>query len=242
MDNNSKKSSRVGLYTTISFHLIVLIILLLVSITELTRSESSFVLDFSKQEEVEQMQKEIELKEEISRELDELISAGRSDIRNVAVDASSGEQLRDDRHSNPSEIYKEARDLQSRLDASKRDAISQEKSDDIVDMSAPESSKKEKKAEAYKGPSVISYKLEGRKANYLPVPAYKGYGAGDVAVAVIVNKSGRVVEATVMESISSKDVSLWEYAIEAAKRSRFTASDSAPARQSGEIVYRFIAQ
>ncbi len=241
MDRESRKSSRVGLYTTISFHLIVLIILLLVSIGKITRGETSFVLDFSKQEQKEELQKEDDLKEEISKELDELISSRRMEVRNVAVDVN-GEQLRDDRNSNPSEVYQQARDLQSRLDASRRDAMSQEKSDEVVDITPPTQTKKQDSKSTYKGPSVISYSLEGRKANYLPVPAYKGYGAGDVAVEIIVGRNGRVIEASVMESISSPDESLREYAIEAAKRSRFTASSTAPAKQSGEIVYRFIAQ
>ena len=46
------------------------------------------------------------------------------------------------------------------------------------------------KAEAYQGPSVISYTLEGRKAMNLPVPAYKCMGGGDVSVSVIVNRKG----------------------------------------------------
>lgn len=240
MDKDSRKSSRVGLYATISFHLVVLIVLLVVSIGRLTMSETSFVLDFSKQEQKEILEKEQELKETISRELDEMMSSRRVEVRNVAVDMN-GEQLRDDRHSNPSEVYQEARDLQSKLDASRRDAMSQEKSDEVVDMAPAQSEKKESKS-TYKGPSVISYSLEGRKANYLPVPAYKGYGSGDVAVEIIVGRNGRVLDASIMESISSPDESLREYAIEAAKRSRFTASSSAPAKQSGEIVYRFIAQ
>jgi len=241
MDKESRKASRVGLYSTISFHLIVLIVLLVISISRLSRSETSFVLDFTKQEQKELIEKEEELKETVSKELDELLASNRSQIRNIAVDAS-GEDLRDDRNSNPSEIYKEARDLQARLDASKRDAISQEKSEDIVDISKPAEVKESKEKKAYKGPSVISYTLDGRKAQYLPVPAYMGYGAGDVAVEIIVNQSGRVISATVMEGISSSDESLREFAIEAAKRSRFTASKTAPAKQSGQIVYRFIAQ
>ena len=86
------------------------------------------------------------------------------------------------------------------------------------------------------------YTLDGRKARHLPVPAYKGYGGGDVYVSIWVNPMGRVVAAKVNESMSTPDSQLWGYALDAAKRSRFSADESAPAKQEGEIVYRFIKQ
>ena len=240
MDKDSKKASRVGLYSTISFHLIVLIVLLIISISEIAGSETSFVLDFTKQEELEKLEREIEQKEIISKNLDDIISTRHSEIRNVAVDAS-GENLKDDRNGN--DVYKQARELQAKLDASKREAMSQEKSEDVVDTGVSgKSSEDKKETKAYTGPSVISFRLDGRKKEYLPVPAYKGYGSGDVTVSITVNQSGRVISASVVASASTNDTSLHEYAIEAAKRSRFSASTSAPAKQTGEIVYRFIAQ
>jgi hypothetical protein len=57
-----------------------------------------------------------------------------------------------------------------------------------------------------------------------------------------VNRAGRVIKAQVIESASSKDKSLWQWAQKAAERSRFNRSDSAPDPQKGSIVYRFIAQ
>ena len=57
------KEDRVGFYTTLVFHLAVLIVLLIVSIGHVASTETSFVLDFTKQEELEKLQKEIELKD-----------------------------------------------------------------------------------------------------------------------------------------------------------------------------------
>ena len=94
----------------------------------------------------------------------------------------------------------------------------------------------------YTGPSVLSYKLDGRKASYLPVPAYKGYSGGDVTVTIVVNPQGKVIEAEVVEEVSSTNRLLRKFALEAALKSRFSQSSTAPARQTGEIVYRFIAQ
>jgi hypothetical protein len=45
-----------------------------------------------------------------------------------------------------------------------------------------------------------------------------------------------------MEEISSSDNCLRSFAVRAARLSRFSASPEAPANQTGEIVYRFIAQ
>ena len=127
------KEDRVGFYTTLVFHLSVLIILLVVSIGHVASVENTFVLDFTKQEELEKLQKEIELKEEVARNLeDQLARQPRQQIRNVAVDA--GSKLKDDRFKNPSEVYDEAKELQRKLDASRRDALAQKAADEAVDL------------------------------------------------------------------------------------------------------------
>ncbi len=235
------KEDRVGFYTTLIFHLAVLIILLGISIGRVASPETSFVLDFTKQEELEKLQREIELKEEVARNLeDQLAQQPRQQIRNVAVDA--GSKLKDDRFKNPSEVYDEARELQRKLDASKRDALSQQAQAEAVDMDPSQPATDQETTPAYKGPSVISYEVEGRKAMSLPVPAYKGYGAGDVLVDIEVNPAGRVTAARVRADGSTADGSLHSFAIDAAKRSRFSVLSEAPKSQPGWILYRFIAQ
>jgi TonB family protein len=102
--------------------------------------------------------------------------------------------------------------------------------------------KKEEQAKEYTGPSVVSYTLDGRKASHLKIPAYRCYGSGDVTVIITVDNSGRVVSAKVMEEISSEDSCLRSFAVRAARLSQFSASPTAPPRQTGEILYRFIAQ
>lgn len=234
------KEKRVGIYATLSFHLIVLIILLAVSIGVVWQSESTFVLDFTREDELVKQQHEVELKEQVRENLDQMFGAvEHSNVRNVAVDA--GSKLKDDRFKNPSSIYEEARALQKKLDASKRDAMAEKAAEEAVDMSQNNAAE-EDNTHQYSGPSVISWTLDGRKARALPVPAYKGYGAGDVYVQITVNQKGKVTSASVIKELSSPDASLHSYALEAAKRSRFSASDSAPQSQKGEIVYRFIAQ
>ena len=100
----------------------------------------------------------------------------------------------------------------------------------------------EKKQAEYSGPSVVSYTLDGRKASSLPIPAYRCYGGGMVTVIITVDNSGRVVNAKVQEGVSSTDRCLREFAVRAARMSRFSSDPKAPPRQTGDIVYMFIAQ
>ena len=236
------KEDRVGFYTTLIFHLAVLIVLLVVSIGKVASTENTFVLDFTKQEELERLQREVELQEQVARNLeDQLARQPQQRIRNVAVDA--GSKLKDDRFKNPAEVYDEAKELQRKLDASKRDALAQKAAEEAVDLNREQKGEESNEpAPAFQGPSVISYELEGRKALSLPVPAYQGYGAGDVLVDIQVNPAGRVTAAKVRADGSSADASLHSFAIDAAKRSRFSASSDAAKSQAGWILYRFIAQ
>ncbi|MBQ2132691.1 MAG: hypothetical protein II202_01235, partial [Bacteroidales bacterium] len=191
------KEKKVGFYSTIIFHLVVLIIFLLTAIHGIVSEETSFVLDFSKLEEIEKIEKLEELKQQASKELDDLLSGRASNsYRNVAVDRSN-QPLRDDRFKNPNQVYDEARELQRKLDASRAAALREQGSDDVA--SANKDNLPDSNAPQYKGPSVISYSLDGRKSISLPVPAYKCQGGGDVSVQITVNRKGYVVAAQVIE-------------------------------------------
>ena len=233
-----RKENRIGLYTTIIFHLVVLIILLVLQIGSQLRKESSFILDFTqqdKQELIKQQQELKEFKDRVSKELDAMIAAAPTPtVRNAVVDANAIKAR--------AEREALGRSVEEALAANRRAALQAEE-DDVATEDNPDSGgDTEGEAHEYSGPSVLSYDLEGRKAVHLPIPAYKGYGGGDVAVAIYVNRSGKVIKAQVIESASSKDKSLWSWAVKAAERSRFNRSDSAPDPQKGSIVYRFIAQ
>jgi outer membrane biosynthesis protein TonB len=236
------KEDRAGLYLTVIFHLTVIIVLLLYSIDTTLRREESFVLDFSKQEEIEKKEKEEIFKEDISRKLDELISAAQSSsapIRNIAVDATNS-RLKDDRGTDAEQLYKDAERLAKDLKSGHKDAIEEDARQETVEMQHQKKSDANQKE--YSGPSVVSYTLDGRKASHLKIPAYRCYGAGDVTVIITVNPQGQVINAQIMDEISSSDDCIRKFAVRAARLSRFSASNTAPAKQTGEIVYRFIAQ
>ena len=233
-----RKENRIGLYTTIIFHLVVLIILLVLQIGSQLRKESSFILDFTqqdKQELIKQQQELKEFKDRVSKELDALIAAAPTPtVRNAVVDANAIKAR--------AEREALGRSVEEALAANRRAALQAEEDDVATEDNPDTGGDGEGEVHEYSGPSVLSYDLEGRKAVHLPIPAYKGYGGGDVAVAIYVNRSGKVIKAQVIESASSKDKSLWSWAVKAAERSKFNRSDSAPDPQKGSIVYRFIAQ
>lgn len=230
---------KAGIYITVSIHLAVIIVLLLVRIGQVIQQENSFVMDFTQQEEMERQQEEARLQELTAEQLEELIAAAQSiPIRNVTVDRSS---LKDDRGTNADELYKEAERLAQEL----KDGQSREEEDpeSFASAAEPELIKKEKADDkTYSGPSVLSWSLDGRKATHLPIPAYRCYGAGEVVVIITVNNRGDVINAKVDKDVSSTDGCLRSFAIRAARLSKFNSSATAPPRQMGTITYAFISQ
>ena len=228
--------TKAGLYITAIVHVAVIIVLLLVQIGAQWKRENSFVLDFTKMEEQEREEREKVFKEMTAEKLEELIAAARSiPIRNVTVDRSS---LKDDRGTNAEELYKEAERLAQEL----KDGQNQPLEDDIVAAPAPKKNEPKQETKPYSGPSVLSWSLDGRKASRLPIPAYRCYGAGEVTVMIAVNNKGDVLNVKVNEDISTNDKCLHEFAKNAARLSKFSSSETAPARQMGTITYAFIAQ
>ena len=232
---------------TVIFHLTVIIVLLLYQIDSTVRREESFVIDFSKQEEIErqikemeEMEKEIAKLDAIRQRLEEKISGTSTPVRNIAVDR--GGPLKDDRGTDAEQLYKDAERLAQDLkNGQKSNAFDEKYSDETVDLGG---GKKDggNSDKVYSGPSVLSYTLDGRKASKLPIPAYRCYAGGEVTVIIVVNPQGVVIGAEVKDDISSTDQCLRNFAVRAARLSRFSQSSAAPARQTGEIVYRFIAQ
>ena len=234
---------KAGLYITVSIHLAVIIVLLLVRIGYEVQRENSFVLDFSQQEELERQQEEAQLQEKVAMDLERLLavaSAARpSEVRNVAVNRAA---LRDDKGINAEELYRDAERLAREL----RDGQHRQENpdDDAFAAAQPDGSESREtgKPRPYSGPSVLAWSLDGRNASHLPIPAYRCYGAGEVTVIITVNNRGDVINAKVDEKLSSADGCLRTFAVRAARLSKFSASSSAPARQMGTITYAFIAQ
>ena len=230
---------KAGLFITAIVHLAVIIILLLCQIGYSVQRENSFVLDFTKQEEQEKIEKQEELSRNALAQLESMLSVARSQpVRNVTVNRS---QLKDDRNTDADQLYRDAERLAQDLkDGQHRQQDDPE--DFVQDPVTPPSDPKPRKQQTYSGPSVLSWSLDGRKATHLPIPAYRCIGAGEVTVIITVNNQGTVVDAKVDDGSSSGDGCLRSFATRAARLSKFNASSTAPARQMGTITYLFIAQ
>ncbi|MBQ0077934.1 MAG: energy transducer TonB [Bacteroidales bacterium] len=209
----------------------MIIVLLLTVVTPTLRSQSQFEMDFSELEEFEKLQKELEFKKDVNRRLNELLAQNGlppinpdQGLRNVAVNRHTQDLL----------------DENARLQKDIKETLEQ-KSEATVSYETVKVEKVEQSVE-YTGPSVVSYDLGGRKASYLPIPAYKCYGGGEVTVIIIVDPKGSVLSAKIQEDVSTGDACLREFALRAASRARFSLDSNAPAKQRGDIVYAFIAQ
>ena len=161
-----------------------------------------------------------------------------TEVRNVTVDRSA---LKDDRGTDAEELYREAERLARDL---REGQNRQEEEPDAFASTVPEPKEPtpEPQTHTYSGPSVLAWSLDGRKASHLPIPAYRCYGAGEVTVIIAVNNRGDVVNAKVDENLSTADACLRNFAVRAARLSKFSASTTAPARQMGSITYAFLAQ
>ena len=233
-----RREDRAGLELTIIVHLVVFIVLLLFGIGFELQNENSFVLDFTKQEEVERLQEEEQLQQSISDKIEDMLKqAGAAPaVRNIAT----GGRLRDDRNSasDADKLYKDAERLAKELRNGYKSDIEEDAKEDAVDYK----SEPEREARQYSGPSVLSWTLDGRKASHLPIPADRCYGAGQVTVNIVVDQQGNVVNAKINDSLSESDRCLRDFAVRAARLSKYHKDPKAPARQAGEIVYSFIAQ
>lgn len=228
------KEDQAGIYITVIIHLVVLIILLAGGLGAAIHKDNSFLIDFSKTEELEKLQKEVELREAVSKRLQEMLKDGGVPVRALAVDRGA---LKDDRGTDAEQLYKDALKLQEDMNRS----ISTVSDEFEADLPSKEESAKENKKSTYSGPSVLSWELQGRKASRLPIPAYRCMGAGKVKVLISVDASGKVIGTGFDETESSKDGCLRDFAKRAARLSRFSSAPGKP-KQQGYIIYQFIAQ
>ena len=105
---------KAGLYITAIVHLAVIIVLLLCQIGYSVQRENTFVLDFSKQEEKEEIEKQEELHRSAMEQLQNMIAIARTQpVRNVTVNRSS--QLKDDRNTDAAQLYRDAERLAREL-------------------------------------------------------------------------------------------------------------------------------
>lgn len=91
------------------------------------------------------------------------------------------------------------------------------------------------------GDKGISYDLQGRGFQKLPLPKYDYQGEGKVVVEVSVDRSGKVIQAIPgIKGSSTLDEYLLRVAKEAALEAQFDVKPDAPVVQKGSITYNFV--
>ncbi len=240
------RDNLIGILVTVSVHLAVILVLLLTVVRPgIERRRESILLDFSRQDPIEKLEKELARQKAANDRVERMLrEAGvRTEApRNVAVDRS---KLKDDRGTDAEKLYDDARRIerQARENINRREETPDQVERDKIVVADPQKAViPDPDRESYQGPSVLSYALGDRKGSYLPIPAYKCIGAGEVTVIITVNAAGDVMDAKIQDEVSSADRCLRDYALSAAKRSRFSRSKTGNPKEIGNIVYSFIAQ
>lgn len=233
---------RVGILSTIIVHLLILILFLIFKIeTKKLHYGSTIEMEFEQEKIIEEevVEKTVLLpKDAINPEFES------EAIRNFAVDASDKDLnagLSDEKNIDANELYNEANRLKEQMQSNKQLYEEAQKLPEGLIPNIPEKNIPEEKKTQYKGPTVASYYLEGRKAYKLPIPSYKCQLGGQVVVNIVVTTDGRVVDAEIDRANSVTDDCINEAAIDAARRSLFSPSQN-NAKQKGSITYLFVRQ
>ncbi|MFI3314416.1 MAG: TonB family protein [Rikenellaceae bacterium] len=225
-------------FTTLALFFIFVTVRFEVTATQIA---NGFFIEAPPEEEVEEI-----VDEELTQEQFE--QAMMEQVQNAASNSDSklDAALRDDRGTDANELYKEAQALQDRLNAAKnaynqglQEADAIQNSKDKNSDSDEESSRQDVKIN---GLVTVEYKLDGRNASHLPVPAYKCENAGKVVVNIVVNNNGNVIDANINTTSSKKDECLNQTALSFAKQTRFEIGTDWPAKHKGTITYLFLQQ
>jgi hypothetical protein len=231
---------------TIIIHLAVAVIFMSVKVSAMKREIAAEIYLSFEEEPDPDLEKAIELSKSEQFQgasLDEMLNI----IKNIAdkpvdIDPKEYEEMVRE------EMIKSGM-LEDRKTAEEQEAEDQKGIDEIA-MPAEEvkpkvtdvTDKPEEKG-TFKGPTRIFYDLAGRHHIVLPIPIYKCEGAGQITLAIDVDRSGNVVKAEPASQLSTtKDQCLTETAVEYAYRSRFNSDLSAPAKQSGFLTFVFVSQ
>ena len=103
-----------GILITVSIHLAVIIILLLTVVGPSIRKQSAtYEFDFTKQDEIEKLEKEVQRQKALNDRLEKLLKengVGSEPLRNVTVDRGS---LKDDRGTDAEKLYRDAERFQN---------------------------------------------------------------------------------------------------------------------------------
>lgn len=236
---------KIGILTTIIFHLLLITLFLVMqfgTLKQKTESKQVFI-DFV---DPEALQKQIEQKKEEIKSLSQKEFLKNMQQEYLGHNLPVNEANPDAKQS----IDKMVTDIRNELNIKDDQRQSIEKEKTVEKKEAQVTQKKTEfttnsKGERifFKGATTVSYFLEGRMHTYFPVPVYQCQGSGKVYMNIQVDQRGYVISASVDNAKSQiTDECLIEAAKRAALTARFNEKAGAPDKQTGYITYIFIAQ
>ncbi len=231
-----------GLLGTVSFHLLLVILILTFTIsTEREPKVSGIEIDLKTLEELSKMQFELPK-----------IPDKADDSRNIAVDQAEDKIESFEDYKNYQIPDQVAGNLaKSNVDQTVKDIIEDNNLNpndkELPDIATEElkmfRADKIEEEQVYKGATNIYFSLEERDVVHLEVPVYKCMGGGLVKLDIRVNRRGKVEFVSVDTAESeTTDKCLIDAAKAAAMKTRFTLNQAASVLQQGSLSYRFIAQ
>lgn len=229
-----EKNIITGLLGTVSIHLIVLIIFLLVRLDKVRDVHSEpIVIEFDEQtyKTLEQLIKESKTKNS------EVKPLSQDALKNIAVNAANQlqEQISTDKYI---EQLKEELNIK---DLNPKNNIESGNEPILQSENQINKNTEEKKDKYYKGPTRIKYFLKGRTDRYIHIPVYKCQGNGKVVVDIVVNREGEVISTSIASSNTNEEC-INRTALESASISLFNIDINADPKQKGTISYEFVAQ
>ncbi|MDR1341153.1 MAG: energy transducer TonB [Prevotellaceae bacterium] len=238
------KDNQFGIYAALIFHLLIFLALALNEMHTLVIQPKSIELIYKNLEQEPEISLEEE-KRKIEEELNKMLrDMPNPDIRlpNLAMNAAAQGSESGRGQGTAASFFSSRNSSSIREEKEKREKPRENsKVAGIDNVALDESRQDAEDGQAYKGPSIVSYYLEGRTAIHLPVPSYKCFTGGDVTVLIDVNPQGYVIAAEIDKKNSNRDECLHRAAINAAERARFSPLQKS-GTQKGNIVYRFVAQ
>jgi TonB family protein len=240
------KDNQVGIYTAIILHLLIFLVLALNEIhsrsTKSVLVEIVFQKDIEKEPEINPVEEKKKIEEELKKMLQEMPTPDIQ-LPNLTMNAAAkGSESGRGQGAGTASFFSNRNTSTIREEKEKeREKELEKKNRGADDVKLAEASRNGEESQAYKGPSIVSYYLEGRVGISIPVPSYKCFKGGDVTVLIGVNRLGYVVEAEIDRKNSSNDECLHRAAKEAAESARFSSSQGQEI-QKGNIVYRFVSQ
>lgn len=236
-----------GILGTIVIHLVLVTVVLIMKISSIQNKELSMQVNLLSEQEVQELLDPEAKKEEVVQNKEVFTPSERAYLgaRNMAT--NEAEQNAADR------INQMVNEIKGELNI--KDPSPAEKTTDQPpsENALPDKTGQETKTNIsrsttgvhtfYKGPTTVSYYLEGRYDISLPIPVYKCQGNGKVVMSIEVNQQGYIVKTEVDRAKSniSEDCIL-ETAQKAARSTRFNPLASGSATQKGILTYIFIGQ